>query len=371
MEEDGPPRVNYPLILAPLVVEKVWGGNSLARFFPDEVPDGQKVGEVWVIWDGLSVTNGPLAGKTLKELFASSPADILEGVPAGGAPGDFPLLVKFLDARENLSIQVHPDDDYAQSREGQPYGKCEMWYVLAASDGASVFHGLRRDLSPSEVTQLLAGPSIIDELEQVDVRPGDVLINTPGIIHALGAGIVIFELQQSCDLTYRLYDWDRGTAGDVRRELHLAKGAEVTDLRALGRHKIDPVTLDEGAYRRRLLGACRYFAAELLDLPSGAALDLPGSRLSIVTVLDGTLRVRGGEVHSTLDLRSGQSSLVPAAVAASDILAVEDCRCIRSYVPDLFDDIAEPLLAKGVAADRIVQLGGDSDRSDLWHVLKK
>src|SRR5438552_156325 len=126
--------VAYPLLLTCLVVEKVWGGDALARRFQFDLPGGKPVGEVWVVWDGLRIENGPMAGRTLNELFALAPNGIVEQTTPSQSPERFPLLLKFLDARENLSIQVHPDDDYARSREGQPYGKCEMWYVLDAAE---------------------------------------------------------------------------------------------------------------------------------------------------------------------------------------------------------------------------------------------
>src|SRR5690348_14765170 len=139
-------RLHYPILLSPIALEKVWGGSALARRFPTISRTDSNVGEVWVVWEGLAVKNGDLAGKTLRELFAESPTELVGPVKLGSRGDGFPLLVKFLDARENLSVQVHPDDDYARAREGQPFGKCEMWYVLEAAAGASVIHGLRSDL---------------------------------------------------------------------------------------------------------------------------------------------------------------------------------------------------------------------------------
>jgi mannose-6-phosphate isomerase len=364
-------RADYPLMLVPVALEKVWGGESLARLFPLIAPPRSRIGEIWVVWDGLAVQNGALAGRTLKDLFDGAPDDILGVAKDGRQPAAFPLLIKFLDANENLSVQVHPDDEFARAREGQPYGKCEMWYVLESADGASVLHGLKRDLTEGELRGALAGRAIVDVVEQVGVQPGDVLINTPGVVHALGGGVVIFELQQSCDLTYRLYDWDRGTAGGVQRELHLDQGAEVADCRVLGQHKIQPVVVDEAPGRRAHLAACRYFAAELIEASEGSALILDGGRLHTLTILDGRGRVRATEPESDwLDLARGQTCLLPAALGASEFRAVDgECRLIRSFIPDLSTDVVEPLRARGISDDAIAQLGGDLDRSDLWKLM--
>jgi mannose-6-phosphate isomerase len=369
---DRLPRANYPLLLEPLALEKVWGGNSLARLFPNAGPARSNIGEVWVVWDGLAIRNGDLAGRTLKELFDDAPQDIVGRLRDARQPAAFPLLIKFLDARENLSVQVHPDDDYAWTREGQPYGKCEMWYVLESAERSSVMHGVKRDLTADELKGALSGRAIVDVVEQVEVLPGDVLINTPGIVHALGGGIVIFELQQSCDLTYRLYDWDRALSGGVQRELHLDKGADVADRRVLRQHKIQPVIVEAGPVRRLLLAACRYFAAELLEASARSGLTLGGRQLQVLTVLDGRVRVRSAAPESDWsDLEPGQTCLLPAALSATDVdFVVERSRVIRSFVPDLWFDVVEPLRERGIPDEAIAQLGGDLDRSDLWRSLQ-
>jgi mannose-6-phosphate isomerase len=188
------------------------------------------------------------------------------------------------------------------------------------------------------------------------------------VIHALGAGVVIFELQQSSDLTYRLYDWDRRSVGGIARELHLDKGSDVADRLSIVRHLIEPLTLEEGPYRRRLLGACRYFAAELWDVPGGATLALPDGRLQALTVLSGMARVHAESPDCpACDLSVGQSCLIPVSARTCQLeIAADDCRFIRSYLPDLAADVVEPLRRRGVSDELIAQLGGDGHRSDLW-----
>jgi mannose-6-phosphate isomerase len=294
------------------------------------------------------------------------------GQPLDALPGGaFPLLVKFLDARENLSIQVHPDDTYARAREGWPFGKSEMWYVLGAEPGARVFHGLARDVSAEELGRVFSDGAPVDVLAQVEVHPGDVLINPPGTVHALGGGIVLYELQQSCDLTYRLYDWDRSAGNGPPRELHLDKGLEVIDARALTRHKVEPVVLAEPNYERAILCVSRYFVAERLTYSSRLRIEPPRPRFELLTVLVGRCRVRSGADEAWHPLRPGESVLLPAVHGAYEVEAAEGpSSVIRAYVPDLLADLVEPLRARGIPVEQIAQLGGDVTRSDLVPYLR-
>ena len=361
----------YPLKLRPHVLGKVWGGRKLAAILGRRLPGTQPIGEIWTVWDELRIANGPDRGQILKDVVRRDPISWLGQRSGDAASVDFPLLVKLLDAQENLSVQVHPDDDYARQHEGQPYGKCEMWYVVAAEPGAAVIHGPRSRLTSGELRTAIEGGRLLDALERVEVAPGDVLLNQPGTIHALGGGIVLYELQQSCDLTYRLYDWDRGQLGGKPRELHVDRGVEVSDLRPLAVHKIPSIRLVEADHERTFLCVCRYFAAELLT-PRANRLSLrPKGGFDLLTALDGRIQVRWGLGSATrLGLGPGDSALIPAALGEySVVVAALPGRVIRAYVPDLITDVVEPLRARGFQPERISALGGDADRSDLRPLL--
>jgi mannose-6-phosphate isomerase len=361
----------YPLKFRPLVLDKVWGGRQLESVFGKKLPGKKPIGEIWSVWDGLRIANGPDRGETLKNVVRQDPVAWLGHSSSDPAFESFPLLVKLLDAQENLSVQVHPDDDYARQREGQPFGKCEMWYIVAAEPGATVIHGPRSTLSPRELRTAIESGRLVDELERVEVAAGDVLLNRPGTIHALGGGIVLYELQQSCDLTYRLYDWDRGRSGAKPRELHVERGVEVSDLRPLTVHKIPSIRLVEADHERTLLCACRYFAAELL-VPWVETLRLrTKGRFDLLTVLDGKLAVRCGSSSATRPaLGPGDSALIPATGGEySLVVSAQPVRVIRAYAPNLATDVIEPLRARGIESERISKLGGDSDRSDLGELL--
>ena len=355
-------QLRYPMKFRPRAVEKVWGGRRLETLLGKKLPGDGPIGEIWGVWDGLRISNGPARGTTLRELVGRDPTILSDTGPVRPDGGEFPLLIKFLDANENLSIQVHPDDGYARRVEGVPFGKCEMWYILDAEPGAVVYHGTRQSLTREKVARALGDGSIVEYLARIEVHPGDVLINPPGTIHALGAGVVLWELQQSCDLTYRLYDWGRGADGGQARPLHLDKGADVSNLDPPSLHTIQPIRRDDGAL---VLCACRYFAAELYDLDLPLEIAGTAPRFEILTALGGGARL-GSDDGARLDLRAGDSVLLPARNGPCSVTPTDPrTRVIRSYVPDLRVDIVEPLRASGVTSELIVQLGGDPTRSDL------
>ncbi|MGI5835762.1 MAG: type I phosphomannose isomerase catalytic subunit [Chloroflexota bacterium] len=357
----------YPLKLSPMAMEKVWGGHKLNQLFPRLPKTKGPLGEVWVLWAGLAIENGPLQGQTLASLVQQDPAAILGSHLAGQPQQAFPLLLKFIDAQETLSVQVHPDDAYAQDRENQPYGKTEFWYVLDAAPGAKIIYGTNRSTTEQEIRLALAEGKVTDYLQFVPVSTGDVILLLAGTIHALGEGIVVYELQQSSDITYRLFDWNRVPVGGVVRELHVEQSLDVADLEPKRIKKIQSVSLLEGANTQRLLCACRYFAAELLDLTEPFPQDTKMACFHIITDLQGTCRLVYGPApgDQTL-LESGDTVLIPAGLDGYEIQPIDQpCVLIKGYVPDLLEDVVHPLRARGVPWEQIVQLGGDPDESDL------
>jgi mannose-6-phosphate isomerase len=354
----------YPLRFSPLLVEKVWGGTQIAERFQQEEPAGRMIGEAWVVWDQLVVENGTLRGKRLADLVRDDPDPILGHRLVARQQHVFPLLVKILDARETLSVQVHPGDSYARAQEGEPFGKAEVWYILDVEPQSSLIHGLNRSLTRAAAQHAIETGKLREVLEHVHVSPGDVIMNMPGTIHALGEGLLLYELQQSSDLTYRLYDWDRR---DPNRPLHIEKSLDVAHLEPYAAHKVEPVEMAEEGGTRALLCACQYFAAELLTVRSRLS-ELPaGACFHVLTVLQGTGRLLyGARSEHEVELRAGESLLVPAAVQAYELQAAgESLQVIKAYVPDLLNDILVPLRQRGIPEAKIVQLGGEPKYSDL------
>ncbi|MBA4494655.1 mannose-6-phosphate isomerase, class I [Paenactinomyces guangxiensis] len=216
-----------PIFLQPAFKERIWGGNQLQTRFGFSIPSPH-TGECWGISahpEGLSrVKNGPLQGKTLdevwknhRELFANQPGDA------------FPLLIKILDAQKDLSVQVHPDDKMAMKLEGYPFGKTECWYIIDCDEGAEIILGHHAS-SKEELKQMIRDEQWDLLLKKVSVKPGDFFYVTSGTIHAIGKGIMILETQQSSDITYRVYDYDRTDANGNKRPLHVEKSIAVTNV---------------------------------------------------------------------------------------------------------------------------------------------
>jgi len=349
----------YPLKFQPLPKEKVWGGTRIAARFDGEVPDDRPIGEVWLLWDQLVVTNGPFQGQTLADLVRQYPASLLGSQSDAGPDPKFPLLIKILDANDTLSVQVHPDDRYAQEHEGEPFGKAEVWLVLDADPDARLIHGVKRPLTRAAARSAIKAGRLDEVLEYIEAAPGDVIMNGPGAIHALGGGILLYELQQSSDLTYRMYDWDRQ---DPDRPLHIDKALDVARLDPFSRHKITPVDLPESGGTRRILCACEPFAAELIRVYSGVTERPAGECFHALTVLQGEGSLRYGEqAASQLGLLPGESVLVPASIQEYEIRAVTDdepLEVVKAYVPPHFEEVARFLRDRGIPDGAIDQLRG-------------
>jgi mannose-6-phosphate isomerase len=361
----------YPLKFAAVAKEKVWGGHKLAQFFHHGMPTDRLIGEAWVVWDQLPVENGSLRGKKLADLVREHPLQILGSRSfarardrLSGRPPEFPLLVKLLDAQDTLSVQVHPDDDYAWAHEGEPFGKAEAWYILDAEPGARLIHGVKIPLTRSEAEEAIQAGTLRDLMNDVEVTAGDVYMNPPGTIHALLEGLLLFEIQQSSDLTYRLYDWDRH---DPNRPLHVEKSLDVADLEPLDQHKVTPVVLAETGCTRTILAACQYFAAEILQVQSHVLEQPTGVCFHVLTVLEGAGSVRyGPSLADEVALSRGDSVLVPAGIPHYQLQAGEvPLTAVKAWVPDLLQDIVIPLRERGFPDEMIVQLGGDPRGSDL------
>ena len=299
-----------PLRFAPIFKPAIWGGTRLRPFLGHPPADGP-TGEAWVLSDqGDSVSrvlDGPHAGRSLRDLLADHAPAIL-GRPHAGP---FPLLLKFLDARQPLSVQVHPDDALAKRLDpaGPGVGKTEAWVILDADPDAAIYAGLRPDIDAGNAPRLLTGPDAGGHLHRFTPKPGDCVFLPAGVVHAIGAGVLLFEVQQTSDITYRLSDWGRVDAKTGRpRQLHVEQALACIDYGG----PCDPVTptvISDGPVRRELLVSCRYFSLRRVtaDVPFAAA----GGR--ILVLLGGSATVAG------LPTRRGEVLLVPAALDSVEV----------------------------------------------------
>lgn len=311
----------YPLTFQPIFKERVWGGQSLQRLFAKPLPPGPPVGESWEISDRPGdvsiVANGPLAGTSLHWLVEHHPEELLGG--ARLEAGRFPLLIKLLDAREKLSLQVHPPAAQAARLGGDP--KTEMWYVAAADPGAELYVGLNRGVTRVEFERRIADGSVADCFHRIAVRPGDAMFLPSGRVHAIGAGLVIFEIQQNSDTTYRVFDWNRLGLDGKPRDLHVAESLASIDFNDFEPALIQPRFKDKGGVRYRPLVTDPLFSVEAFEMSPGASQALPAHTPQIIACLKGGLKVAGGGV--SIRLAPGGFCLVPASLDDTVITPVD------------------------------------------------
>lgn len=290
----------------------VWGGEKIAAYKGVE-SDDPKVGESWEIssYPGAEsvVSEGPLEGKTLPELVREY-KDRLVGKAVYERTGDeFPLLIKFIDARNDLSIQVHPDDAKARRCHNQPFGKTEMWYVIQADPGAHLYSGISKEITPEDYVRLITEDRIVDVLADHKVAPGDVFFLPAGRIHAICSGTFLAEIQQTSDLTYRIWDYGRLGLDGKPRALHTDLAKEAIDYKVYPSYK---QSYAEVADEKVTLVSCPYFTTDLYDLdrPFDIPLEDIDSFLVVIAV-DGSGALRDTEGHC-VPIRRGESLLIPA-----------------------------------------------------------
>lgn len=310
---------NQPLTFRPQPMERVWGGSKLAELFGKPFPPSRPIGESWEIADRPEVVSivatGPFAGVTLRQLMIAFPQAMVGAW--GLADGRFPWLAKLLDAQENLSLQVHPPAEKAAALGGEP--KTEIWYVAAAEPGARVFAGLRDGVTQTDFEARARAGSVLECCHDLSVVPGDVLFVPSGRVHALGAGIVIFELQQNSDTTYRVFDFNRLGLDGVPRGLHLTEALQSIDF-----SDFSP-GLVAGNPRRILPGMTRclvrsgvFEATEVHADGTHPATDFrPAATPGLIAVVSGALKVSGG--GESIRLQAGDFCLLPASLPIAQL----------------------------------------------------
>ncbi|NLV92538.1 MAG: class I mannose-6-phosphate isomerase [Firmicutes bacterium] len=326
----------YPLLFEPIYKEKIWGGDALEALFDRKLPS-RRVGESWEIAahsHGQSVvSNGPLAGTKLADLIQNRRREIMGDTPLGD-DGQFPLLVKLLDCNDWLSVQVHPDDDYARQYAQGELGKTETWIVLATQPGAKIVYGTKPGTTREQFAEAIAKGTVEELLQLVEVQVGEVYSVPAGTLHALGRGVVVAEIQQNSDTVYRVYDWNRLGDDGQPRELHVKQALEVIDFQQVvpapeERVKGDSALIETTSqYQRSLLDANDKYVIEGIELKGQWRVE-PENRMEIFVLIDGQCTMSGG--GEEVKLRSGTSVLVPAAV--KDLTIEGAGLWLRTFVP--------------------------------------
>lgn len=309
--------------LRPAFKDYIWGGTRLRDDFGKDC-DFDKIAESWELSchkDGDSVVaDGEDVGLTLRQYIERHGRAVL-GTNCERFE-DFPILIKLIDAKDNLSVQVHPDNEYAQRVEGE-YGKTEMWYVVDCDPGAELLYGFKHEISKEEFAERIGNNTLLEVTNNVPVHKGDVFFIEAGTLHAIGKGILIAEIQQNSNTTYRIYDYGRVGKDGKPRELHVEKAQDVTVLAPAKQYPDTPAEQHEG-YTSKLLASCEYFTTYVLDITGEAQLEADGASFNSLLILEG--EGTAGEV----EFKKGDSIFVTAGTGKYTVKG--NCRAILTKI---------------------------------------
>jgi mannose-6-phosphate isomerase len=317
----------YPLTFRPIFKERVWGGRRLEELYGKPLPPGVPIGESWEIsdrpGDASVIANGPLAGRDLHWLLENHPRDLLGG--RATHEGRFPLLIKILDAQEKLSLQVHPPASKAAALGGEP--KTEMWHIAEAQPGADLYVGLRRGVTRAEFESKLKTGAVANCFHRLEVKAGDTMFLPSGRVHAIGAGLVIFEIQQNSDTTYRVFDWNRAGLDGKPRELHLSQSLASIDFEDFEPALVAGASSGSGTGRVRLLVDDPLFRVSACWLAAGATTTSAPGEMQIIGLLRGQLTIQ----HPTqpVTLGPGEFCLLPASLGSVAMKAATAAEFLR------------------------------------------
>jgi mannose-6-phosphate isomerase len=360
-------KLDSPLQLSPVFKPKIWGREDLGPMFSrprnlapptaagrarTPAAGAELIGEIWITDDSSRFLNPPLAGMTLREASERLGSE-LNGQK--WKDRQFPILAKYIYTSDWLSVQVHPDDAAAHQYDPGSRGKCEMWYIVQSDRKAELLLGLKPGATKQNLRAAFEKGASRGLLNRFHPKPGEALFVPPGTVHSLGPGLVLFEIEENSDLTYRLDDFGRLGLDGKPRPLHLDKGLAVTRVDSPPLRDLPRIVLREPYGTRRFVLACRFFALEELMLRREGAFEAARERVEVLSLLEGEGRVEtpGG----WLAYRAGHTWLIPPAVGHYRLVPRRTTRLLKFYVPDVERDFRRPLAKRGVRAgmiDRIV-----------------
>lgn len=322
----------YPLKFAPILKETIWGGDKIIPF-KHLNSDLKHVGESWEIsdvdGDESVVTNGVDAGATLSDLVRKYRQELVGEDNYARFGNKFPLLIKFIDAREDLSIQVHPNDELARKRNHK-MGKTEMWYVISADENAKLRSGFSQEITPKEFKDRIHNHTITEVLQEYDIHTGDVFFLPAGRVHSIGAGAFIAEIQQTSDVTYRIYDFDRKDANGVARDLHIEQAREVINYEVLDDYR---TKYDSEKNEPVELVACPYFTTSIYDMDEEICCDYSELDSFVILIcVDGKCNLVDNEGNE-VSIQAGETILLPAITQDIKITPVDgSVKLLETYV---------------------------------------
>jgi mannose-6-phosphate isomerase len=301
---------SYPLQFDPILKERIWGGEKLKTVLNKPITS-PITGESWelstVEGDVSIVSNGALKGKSLSELIDNFPEEVLGTAVYRKFGKQFPLLFKYLDAKTDLSIQVHPNDALAKIRHNS-FGKTEMWYIMQADEKARIIVGFKEKSNAADYVAHLENNTLLDLLEEVNVKTGDVFFLETGTVHAIGAGLVVAEIQQTSDITYRLYDFDRTDADGNLRELHIDLALDAINYDKVETHK----TYSKETNKSNEIVHCPYFTTNYLPLDGTINVSKTSESFTVYMCTEGAFQLEYNKI--TYDYKKGDTVLIPAVM---------------------------------------------------------
>lgn len=321
----------YPLKFKSILKEIIWGGSEICKFKNIE-PQQDGIGESWEI-SGVEgsvsvVANGALENKSLDSLIGEYKKQLVGEKIFDKFGTTFPLLIKFIDARDNLSIQVHPNDELGKKRHNS-FGKTEMWYVIDAEKNAFLYSGFKKQMTPDLYVKSIEDDTFIDYLAKHEIKKGDVLFLPAGRVHTIGAGSFVAEIQQTSNITYRIYDYNRKDANGNSRELHTELAKDAIDYKIYDNYRIDYSTHKNEAVE---LESCQYFTTNLLDLDNHITQDYKSTDSFVIYIcMGGSCRILDNKGNE-LDIRRGESVLIPADTASVEIRPDENVLMLETFI---------------------------------------
>ncbi len=336
----------YPLKFKPRYVEKIWGGRKIETVLGKPLPAGKQIGESWELfdfppgvvdqsadWVSAEVSNGPLAGRTLHSLVEAFGRKLHGDVPLTGEHGQFPILIKFLDAREDLSVQVHPDRKYADAHT-EAHLKSEAWYVLQNDPGARLLKGLKPGMTRERFRQAIEQGTVEDCINAVPVREGHCSYLPSGTVHALGAGILVAEVQTPSDTTFRVFDFNRIDAATGRpRTLHVEPALECIDFSGAAQPEQKRSHVAGYFTTVTRLVTCDYFKMEKVRMTEGIEEPVPYDEPVVWIMLEGSAEVRVDGIAEPTRFTRGETVLLPAAMNNPIIKTLSDCVWLEVTFP--------------------------------------
>ncbi|HXX43688.1 MAG TPA: class I mannose-6-phosphate isomerase [Candidatus Acidoferrales bacterium] len=343
-----------PARLEPIFSPRPWGAPSLAPYFPEMSNLAEPIGEAWLTGNDCRFASGPFAGRKLGEAWPKMPAEW-----AGSAvdhASDFPLLVKFIFPGDKLSVQVHPDDEYAALHEQAAggRGKTEMWYAVDARPGAEVLVGLKPNVTREDFRRAIADGTAENCLEHVPLRAGDAVFVPAGTAHTIGPGLVLCEIQEQSDLTYRVYDYNRRDAKGQTRPLYVEKALEVMRFGRQFGGKVEPVPMRRGPNVETHYAICKYFAATHWTMAERIEATTSREHFDLLIFLEGKGQILWGAERASYG--PAQVWLIPAALGRFEFAPEGRTTLLRTYVPGDLNQLKRTLAGQGVSEEQWLRL---------------